>query len=427
MSTSHAGLRVVSLTLLALQNCALGLVIPQSRVPNEAGKRYDVATAVFVTELGKMVISLVVLFVKQVHSTRKDATRRAISSYRDNIDPTDTRDTAEHSPDCSSLSSLLRSSLWKVTEEIMSRDGVKMIVPAALYVVQNNLLLIAANHLSPTSFQVFSQFKIVTTAVFTVFFLQRRLTMEQWASILVLTLGVMIFQSSQGTSKTPTISSLVSPSDVTVGFSLMMVACVSSGFAGTATEKILKESKNSIWANNFQIAILSLIPASLPISYASYFSTTATSSTGTAISFHPLEAFNIWTWSVIVLNIVGGLLVSMVVKFADSILKAFAASVAVILTFAITFLFMGARFSLLSLLGATLVIVAVLAYNRKRGDEAQVGPYAPLSTTLPHDDITHDFSDNEMTEVITDAPQRDSRGSPQASSTINNITPESKR
>ena len=44
-------------------------------------------------------------------------------------------------------------------------------VPATLYVLQNNLVLVAADNLSSPILAVLSQLKIATTAVFSVFFL----------------------------------------------------------------------------------------------------------------------------------------------------------------------------------------------------------------------------------------------------------------
>lgn len=213
--------------------------------------------------------------------------------------------------------------------------------------------------------------------------------MQKWISIVVLTLGVMIFQSSRASSMVNLRQSLTSPTDATTGFILIMIACLISGFAGTFTERVLKGSKASIWANNFQLSFFSLIPASLPILYDVYAALTAPAGNGIASqpSSNPFEAFGVWAWSVVALNIVGGLLVAMAVKYADSILKSFAASVAVILTFAITFLFMGATFTLPSLAGAALVVVAVLAYNGNySGSQTKsIGSYEALPTASPAD------------------------------------------
>lgn len=44
-----------------------------------------------------------------------------------------------------------------------------------------------------------------------------------------------------------------------VGVAAVLVACCSSGFAGVYFEKILKESKQSVWIRNIQLGQYSLI------------------------------------------------------------------------------------------------------------------------------------------------------------------------
>lgn len=40
-----------------------------------------------------------------------------------------------------------------------------------------------------------------------------------------------------------------------VGVTAVLVACCSSGFAGVYFEKILKESKQSVWVRNIQLGV----------------------------------------------------------------------------------------------------------------------------------------------------------------------------
>jgi UDP-galactose transporter len=227
----------------------------------------------------------------------------------------------------------------------------------------------------------------------------------------------MVFQSSlsavkpAGQSVTSNLKqSIVTPSNGSVGFILIMLATFISGFAGTFTEKVLKGSKNSIWANNFQMSFFSLIPASLPMVWQLISSFASTTST-----FAPFDAFTGWAWTVVFLNIVGGLLVAMAVKYADSILKSFAASVAVILTFFITYFFMGSTFTLPSLFGAALVIVAVLAYNQNYANSdniqitsPQIAQYEQIPSNNNDGDDGDDDDDREMRQVTVSSPSKDS-------------------
>lgn len=62
-----------------------------------------------------------------------------------------------------------------------------MAVPAALFVMQQVLVIVAASHLDAVTFQICSQsFKIMPTALFAVWLLGQFLTPMQWASLPVL-------------------------------------------------------------------------------------------------------------------------------------------------------------------------------------------------------------------------------------------------
>lgn len=79
---------------------------------------YPVAVAVCVGEVIKMVVSLLIVCY--------ESTRRQKRTWSD-------------------------VPLW---QSLVSTKGFALFVPAALYVVQNNLYMFAASHLTPTVFQV---------------------------------------------------------------------------------------------------------------------------------------------------------------------------------------------------------------------------------------------------------------------------------
>lgn len=73
-------------------------------------------------------------------------------------------------------------------------DTLKLGVPAFVYTVQNFLFLAAMEHLEASTFSVLDQLKILTTALFTVLIMRRRLSLAQWASLVILLAGVIIVQ-----------------------------------------------------------------------------------------------------------------------------------------------------------------------------------------------------------------------------------------
>ena len=79
-------------------------------------------------------------------------------------------------------------------------DTVKVAVPAFVYVVQNNLLYLAVGNLPAATFQVTYQIKLLTTAIFSVTMLGRRLTLRQWFALFVLFVGVAVVQMNNSDS-----------------------------------------------------------------------------------------------------------------------------------------------------------------------------------------------------------------------------------
>jgi UDP-sugar transporter A1/2/3 len=139
-----------------------------------------------------------------------------------------------------------------------------------------------------------------------------------------------------------------------VGLSAVLVASLSSGFAGVYFEKMLKESVTSIWIRNIQLAFFSIFLCAIPL----------ITSDKQAISAHGfLQGYNMWAWASVFLQAFGGLLVAVVVKYADNILKGFATSVAIILSCLISVYLFGFQISILFCAGAILVIVSVYVYG----------------------------------------------------------------
>ena len=111
---------------------------------------------------------------------------------------------------------------------------------------------------------------------------------------------------------------------------------------------------SSIWARNIQLSAYSILFAVINLGTRDF------EKVSTFGFFYGYSAITVF---IICINGVGGLLVALVVKYADNILKGFATSVAVVLNTCLSVMFFGAPFSLSFCLGAALVLLSVFDYS----------------------------------------------------------------
>lgn len=241
--------------------------------------------------------------------------------------------------------------LWQsIKAEIINQpmELVKLSVPSLLYTVQNNLLYYALSHLDAATYLVGYQLKILTTAVFTVIMLGKSLSALQWFSLILLTIGVSM---AQYTAK----HNAQEHHNTTAGFIAVIAAACTSGFSGVYFEKILKGSTTSLWMRNIQMGGSSIILGLMGV-YAQDYKSVSTN--GFFYGYTPT------VWVVVLLQAIGGLVVAVVVKYADNILKGFAAAFSIITACIICYLFLDFKPTLLFLFGAVLVNLSIYIYDR---------------------------------------------------------------
>ncbi|XP_060679251.1 UDP-galactose translocator isoform X2 [Hemiscyllium ocellatum] len=253
-------------------------------------------------------------------------------------------------------------------------DVLKMAVPSLIYTLQNNLQYIAISNLPVATFQVMYQFKILTTAVFSVLMLKKSLSRLQWVSLVILFTGIAIVQVTQeegrgGRDRAPGQNYLV-------GLLAVLVSCVSSGFAGVYFEKILKGTSASIWLRNVQLGIFGTL---LGLAALWGKDGPAIAEKGFFFAYTPM------VWSVVLNQAVGGLLVAMVVKYADNILKGFAASLSIVISTVASVHIFGFHVDLFFALGASLVIGAVYLYSLPKPTAPDSSPPPPPASSLSAD------------------------------------------
>lgn len=238
--------------------------------------------------------------------------------------------------------------------EIFERpwDMLYVSIPALLYLVQNNLLFYSMECLEAVVYQVTYQLKILTTAVCMVLMLGKQLSGQQWVSLLLLTSGVGLAQidsSSNAVAKHTTVSS----SEKYSGFVALLVACFISGFASVYTEKLLKQSSVSLWVRNVQLGVWSLA-AGLVALYSTAHA--ALEEGGFFQGYTPV------VWCVVILQASSGILVALVVKLADNIIKTFSAAASLLLSSLLSVPIFGFRPSGQFAAGSCLVLLSAHMY-----------------------------------------------------------------
>lgn len=277
-------------------------------MPPVDGQRYYTSTAVLLNEVMKLLISLV-LALYELSTTA--------------------------SPQHISTSTGMLRELGRA---VFSGDSWKLAIPAMLYTLQNSLQYVAVSNLDAATYQVLSQLKILTTAIFSVLLLGRTLTLRKWMGLVVLMLGVGVVQISPESEKKGSATSRGTAEDAvnahadlnaTVGLVAVAIGCMLSGLAGVYFEKVLKDPKAnatpSVWIRNIQLSFYSLFPALFigvlfkdgeQISRTGFFT-----------------GYNWVVWLAITFQATGGVLVALVVKYADNIAKNFATSFSIIVSF----------------------------------------------------------------------------------------------
>ena len=344
-----------SASLLAgiFQQSSLVLIIQYSKTQyhkNNGHHRvgYLTSIAVAASEIFKLCLSYI-LEVKRSQSSNNEATSFVVGSASGTLSVRTNRK--------GYIITLIRML------SVNNRESAKLIVPAILYLVQNNLLFLALSNLSVPLYQVTNQGKLLTTALISRVLLRKKINGLQYFSITLLGLGVAVihlseyYASSAADTSTAT-KSLQEGQNQAVGLCAVLISCCTSGFAGVYFELILKTSKakQSIHVKNFQLAFWSFLFAAIHITY----------SDSSKIQENGL--FQGFDWLVIIVIVAQGMtgfVVSLMLKYADAVLKGFAIAIAALVSTIGSIVLFGTKVDASFILGASMVMLAAKLYSSK--------------------------------------------------------------
>ena len=345
--------KMMSLVILTLQNTLLVLTMKISLMYKDPDQpQYLTSVVVMADEIMKLVFCVFMLMVAYKSSVKNQAAGYSLVGQENHDD----NDSSGHhqSLSISGFISFFKNECFRTPF-----DFFKMSVPAVCYAVQKNLLFVAISNLDAAVFQVAYQGKILTTAMFSVIMLGKKLTKRQIFALFVLLSGVAMVQISSSTSSSAD-SSKKSEGDVFIGTIAVVLSCLISGFAAIYFEWILKkgpkeEQKSyTLWVRNLQLAVFAGAAGAVAV----------WTKDGKAVSEKGLfQGFNSLVWFVTFLEAFGGIIVALVIKYADNIAKNFSTAVSIVTSVIVSAIFLGFTITPMFVIGACIVMLAIVIYT----------------------------------------------------------------
>uniref|UniRef100_A0A914V2T9 Uncharacterized protein n=1 Tax=Plectus sambesii TaxID=2011161 RepID=A0A914V2T9_9BILA len=332
--------KIIGLLLLTIQQASMPLMVRYSRIRTDKAI-FLTTSSVFMMEVIKITVCSLILIGKE----------RSISRF---------------------------FAMCKDTIFCQPWETCKICIPALIYTLQNNLYYVALSHLEATTFCVTYQFKIFTTAIFLMMMMNRKISCAQWSSLVMLAVGVVAVQLQQQTDDN--VSKKGVDQNPLLGLAAALSMCFTSAFAGVYLEKILKGSKVNVWMQNIRLAVFGLPISAFTLYYKDY---------DAIMEDGLLHGWDWLVWTITANNSVGGLLIAVVMKYADNILKTYAQSMAILgaaVGSAIWFEFAPNR---TFLLGTMLVILSMYLYTKypaKTRSGRMVNP-RPVVEVLLHNPV----------------------------------------
>lgn len=227
---------------------------------------------------------------------------------------------------------------------------------------------------SPRLSQILGNLKIVTTGVLFRVALGRHLTRTQWIALLLLTLGATISQIGGCGGET----ALSAPM---TGYALGCVSACLSATAGVYTEFLLKRNSDSLYWQNAQLYFFGVLFNALNLTMEDV-------SGGFQRGFwmrDGLRGFNGVTWMIVINFSFSGLFVSWLQKHADTIVKVYSTSSAMLLTALVSLVFFRLEPTLQLFVGIAVACCSLSLYfnppELERGGGVLGGPQQLLPLT----------------------------------------------
>ncbi len=220
-------------------------------------------------------------------------------------------------------------------------------VPALCYFVSNSCMFFVVKDVGVAQFQLLSTIKVFFTAGFMRIFLGQRLSVRRTSSLLILALGLVLTQMHG--------RFIIDFNMRFRGYILAVAACLASSIGGVYSEKLLKNLGDSVHLQNIQ-----LYSWGLAFGIFVYWS----GKSGIAVQ-SPFAGYNGTVHAMILMLSLNGLSVSILLKYADALVKSMVSSLALSATVCLQVLRGAQDVSFIFTVGVLLIAFALKAYTDK--------------------------------------------------------------
>lgn len=223
-----------------------------------------------------------------------------------------------------------------------------MFVPALLYTISNTLMYKTIALMGSTNSQVWSNMRIIITALLCRILVPRHLTVVQWISIFLLLLGVLSCRDDVATDAVPKITTWSIFSSLT--------QTSSSSLAGVYQEVLFKnDNEERIAVKSLALYLWTCILAFLQW----WFEVNRNN--------EPFfDGFTYLTWLSLLLNTLHGQAVALTLYYCDNLVKVFATSLGPIAAMLLDAMFLGGSVRFAQVLGAIVVLISTVLFYSKQ-------------------------------------------------------------
>ncbi|XP_076303178.1 UDP-galactose transporter senju [Lasioglossum baleicum] len=249
-------------------------------------------------------------------------------------------------------------SFW---QEITGNKRVLLLymIPSVLYCLYNNLAFINLAAFDPTTYYVLLQFRVVVTGIIYQIIFKRKLSVKQWLSLIILTIGCMVKHIDLDLD----VNSFSSRINITSNVILVFVQTICSCLAGVYNEYLLKEAgaEINIFVQNAFMYIDSIL-CNLLVFIVLYITQSSSSDMFSNIS--PSVLLQPKIMLIMLNNTAVGIITSFFLKSLNSVLKTFASALELVFTAVLCWLLFSIPIYLNTVISIVMVSYAVILYSQ---------------------------------------------------------------